>query len=183
MVFSLKSLFRPRPRTVVADCLYGEIVRQARSEAFYRKGWIPDTPEGRFAMIALHAFLLMDRLGMEEGEGELSQAVFDAMFDDMDRNLREMGVGDLSVGKKVKALARKFFATAAALRHGLNERDEALQAALKDDLLDGSVTDIRALEGLVAYVRDSVALLSSQKFESFADGKILFPTPLSTEQG
>lgn len=128
-------------------------------------------------MIALHAFLVMDRLGAEDGEGELSQALFDAMFEDMDRNLRELGVGDLSVGKKIKALARKFYAAAAAMKHGLNEDDAILSAALRDDLLDGAIVDSGVLESLAVYMRSSVATLSEQPVSDLGRGDIRFPAP------
>lgn len=180
MVFSIKSLFKPDRAAGGVYRLYDEIVRQARTPAFFGAGRTPDTPEGRFAMIALHAFLVMDRLGREEDEGELSQALFDSMFEDMDRNLRELGVGDLSVGKKVKALARKFYAAAAALRNGLNEDDAILSAALQDDLLDGAIDDPRVLDNLTAYMRSSVVALSEQTAADLGRGEIHFPVPLIT---
>ena len=90
--------------------LYGQIVAQARLEGFYILQGVPDTVNGRFELITLHIFIVMHRLKElgEEG-GKLSQELFDVMFGDMDKNMREMGVGDLGVGRKIKALAKSFY--------------------------------------------------------------------------
>ena len=88
-----------------AHALYGAIVAAAREPAFYDRLGVPDTMDGRFGMIGLHAALVMRRLRTAGPEGQpLAQALFDLMFADLDRNLREAGVGDLSVGRHVKGL-------------------------------------------------------------------------------
>ena len=89
-----------------ADQLYRRLVRQARDPVFYLHLGVPDTPDGRFDMIILHAFLVIRRLKAEhERTVGLAQAIFDLMFADMDQNLREMGVGDLGVSKRIKGMA------------------------------------------------------------------------------
>ncbi|WP_374466727.1 ubiquinol-cytochrome C chaperone family protein, partial [Ferrovibrio sp.] len=90
--------------------LYRAIVAQSRQAGFYREHGVPDSLDGRFDMIVLHSFLVMRRLRRIGAAAEpLSQQLFDLMFADMDSNLREIGVGDLSVGKKVKAMAQAFY--------------------------------------------------------------------------
>lgn len=94
MAFTLKSLFgKGDDESAVRDA-YGAIVEQARKPGFYGAAGVPDTATGRFAMVALHGFLAMDRLGREPQARDFAQDLFDLMFADMDRNLREMGVGD-----------------------------------------------------------------------------------------
>ena len=112
--------------------LYTTAVAAARDPFLYRALGVPDTLDGRFDMVGLHAFLLIDRLTTEPEPGpSVAQAVFDAMFSDMDINLREMGVGDLSVGKKVKAMWEAFHGRAAAYSPALRGEDTAaLEAAL-----------------------------------------------------
>ena len=92
-----------RGKRRTARDLYGRIVDQARDPEYYASFGVPDTLDGRFDMLVLHAFLVIRRLqrGGDAGEA-LAQHLFDALIDDMDRSLREIGVGDLSVGKKVK---------------------------------------------------------------------------------
>ena len=80
--------------------VYRDIVEQARKPAFYDVAGVPDTATGRFAMVALHGFLAMDRLGREPEARSFSQDLFDLMFADMDRNLREMGVGDSASARR-----------------------------------------------------------------------------------
>lgn len=103
-------LFGRAARRERGDKLYAAIVAQARSESFYRDCGVPDTVDGRFDLIVLHTYIVLDRLRAEGEAGrKLSQQLFDTLFDDMDRSLREMGVGDLSVGKHVKRMASGFY--------------------------------------------------------------------------
>src|SRR6185437_7652606 len=100
-------LFRRDPMAGTIDALYGAIVAQARRPAFYVDYAAPDTAEGRFDMLILHVALVCRRLSRETGAAEaparqLSQQVFDMFCADMDHNLREMGVGDLTVPKKMR---------------------------------------------------------------------------------
>src|SRR5262249_18572993 len=115
--------------------LYGAVVAQARRPAFYLRFGVPDTLDGRFDMIALHVFLVMRRLKAEGEEGRaLSQALANRFFADLDRSLREMGVGDLGVGRRVKVMAKAFYGRIAAYEAGLNSGDTALGEALKRNL-------------------------------------------------
>ena len=100
---------------------------------------VPDTLDGRFDLIGLHAFLLIHRLRFLPAPGPaLAQAVFDAMFSDMDKALREMGVGDLSVGRRVRAMWEAFHGRAAAYQEALDSPDAAaLPAALARNVWRG----------------------------------------------
>src|SRR5271166_5584648 len=93
-----------------AASLYGSLVEHARAPALYAEGGVPDSLDGRFESIALHVFLALRRLRHGgDAEAPLGQALFDRMFEDMDGSLREIGVGDLSVGVKVKEMARALY--------------------------------------------------------------------------
>lgn len=100
-----------RKRWSQAFAHYGEVVSRAREPVLYDKLNVPDTHDGRFEAIGLETALLMRRLRRMGDEGsELAQEIFDIMFKDMDRSVREQGVGDLSVGKYVKRMASSFLA-------------------------------------------------------------------------
>jgi cytochrome b pre-mRNA-processing protein 3 len=123
------AMLRRNPHERAGYLLYGAAVAAARAPYFYQSPaagglGVPDTLDGRFDLVGLHVFLVIRRLGA--AAPKLAQAVFDAMFNDMDVNLREMGVGDLSVGKKVKVMWEAF--------HG---RSTVYQAALQADDADG----------------------------------------------
>jgi cytochrome b pre-mRNA-processing protein 3 len=113
-----------RTRRDAAHALYLEVVASGRAPVLYAEWGVPDTVDGRFEMIGLHAALLMRRLAGAGPRGpSLGQALFDVMFADLDRSLRELGVGDLSVGKKVKAIAESFYGRADALERGMAAGD------------------------------------------------------------
>ncbi len=96
-------LFRRTRRRDSAVALYDIIVAQSRMPGFYLHCGVPDTVDGRFDMIALHAFIVLRRL--KDRRRDTAQELLEAMFDDMDRSLREMGAGDLGVGRRVKTMA------------------------------------------------------------------------------
>lgn len=128
----LKKIFGFGSNRKAAEALYEEVVHQSRQPVFYLEAEVPDTVDGRFEMISLHAFLLMRRLKFDDSNmGELSQDVFDLMFADMDQSLREIGVGDLGVGKRVKKMAKIFYGRVVAYETALDGGDEALETALE----------------------------------------------------
>lgn len=101
----------------IAHSLYGAIVTQARAPVFYRDFGVADTIDGRFDMIVLHAFLVFEKLrALGPAGSALAQEVVDLFFLDMDRSLREMGVGDLAVPKRMRTMAESFAGRSAAYR-------------------------------------------------------------------
>lgn len=158
--------------------LYQAIVVQARRPDFYGPDGVPDTPEGRFDLIVLHAVLVIHALGPDDAAGgALAQALFDTMFDDMDYSLREMGVGDLSVGKRVKAMAKGFYGRAAAYEEALAEpHSGALAEALRRNLLAGRDDGDRA-EIFADYARRTLDHLQRTPREMLLSGDLVFPPP------
>ena len=118
-LLGFKGLRRANRHEKAGSALYGAAVAAARAPWFYRALGVPDTLDGRFDLIALHAFLLIHRLQDPPEPGPaLAQAVFDAMFTDMDNNLREIGVSDLSVGKRMRAMWEAFHGRAKVYSDG-----------------------------------------------------------------
>jgi cytochrome b pre-mRNA-processing protein 3 len=116
------------PRAVAARTIYEAIVAAARHPIPYARWGVADDVDGRFDMIGLHMFLTLDRL---KGEDELfSQQLVDEFFADMDRSLREMGVSDVSVGKKVRKMAEAFYGRIGAYDAALGVGGEMVAAAL-----------------------------------------------------
>ncbi|MCS6758411.1 MAG: ubiquinol-cytochrome C chaperone, partial [Candidatus Devosia euplotis] len=135
MIFNL---FRKNTLTEPVYAIYNAIVAQSRQPHFYVDWQVPDTVTGRFDMISLHMALLFRRLRAESGAGkEFSQAVFDLFFKDMDRSLREMGVGDLGVPKRIQKMGNVFFGLLAALSEVMDRDDlAALESVLSRNVFD-----------------------------------------------
>ena len=175
---SLKALFRRRSRPRVAEALYLLLVEQARRPEFYERAGVPDSVDGRFDMIALHGFLLMHRLKAGGGAaGDLAQAVYDNMFADLDRSLREMGVGDLGVPKQIKRMVRAFHGRVAAYDAALDGDGDELSEALRRNLF-GTVSPEREHVALMAaYLRREAVALAGMPTEELLAGRLAFGPP------
>lgn len=177
-MFSLRSIFKNSAETELAHTLYAETILAARRPLFFNAGGVPDTAEGRFEMIALIAFLVLQRLKKIEGTNELSQKYFDVMFNDLDSNLRELGVGDLSVGKKIKKLAESFYGRIKAYESGLEADDNVtLTASLMRNVYRHTDVSPEIGAKLSVYVHDEATNLNDQSDQAFLDGKINFTDP------
>jgi cytochrome b pre-mRNA-processing protein 3 len=161
-----------------AALAYGRVVEQARQPEFFAGYGVPDTLDGRYELICLHAFLYLHRLKADRPQSaELSQAFFDAMFADLDRALREMGTGDLSVGKHVKRMARGFYGRIRAYQDGIESADSALAAALERNLFGTVPGSPRQIAGMAEYVQAAVGELARQPAAELLSGRVRFPAP------
>ena len=174
MAWSIRNLFRSSSFDIAVRDVYIATVKQARQPAFYDVWRVPDSAIGRFDVIALHCFLVLHRLKGEASAQRFSEAYCETLFDDMDRNLREMGVGDLSVGKKVRKLAEGFFGRAAAYEKALGGSDDDLCDALLRNLYAEDGPDRDTLVQLADYVRRSVVVLAAQDVTALMEGRVEF---------
>lgn len=172
---SLAALFNRKSRAAV-QALYGAIVATARNPAFYAEWGVPDTLDGRFELIALHAFLAIRRLKQSGDNAAFAQALFDTMFADLDRNLREMGVGDLSVGRQVKTMAKAFYGRVVAYERGLAGSD-SLDDALHRNLYGTVTPEVAQVATAAAYVRRQARALDAAPVGSLLAGEF----PLAQE--
>lgn len=177
-MFSLLRRNQPHP---TIKRLYGAIVAQARHPAFYTDFGVPDTMEGRFELLLLHTFLVCHRLKGEPGTAKsASQELFDVFLDDMDRTLREMGIGDLSVPKRMKKIGQAFYGRTAAYDAALKNNDGGLATALARNVLEASPTDPSAVR-LAAYARAAAEGLAAVKVSVLLAGEVVFPEPAICE--
>ncbi|MBV9747703.1 MAG: ubiquinol-cytochrome C chaperone family protein [Acetobacteraceae bacterium] len=178
---TLLGAFRRKPHERAGFALYAAAVAAARDPWFYTALGVPDTLDGRFDLIGLHAALLIHRLQGDVTPGpELAQAVFDAMFSDMDQNLREIGVGDLSVGKRVRAMWEAFHGRARAYAAALDADDPAaLAMALARNVWRGAPGNEAAARTLAAYSRRQFEALRRQGLHDFVDGRAAFEQVLA----
>lgn len=171
-------LFRRAPKPTIAT-LYGAIVAQARTPSFYLRYGVPDTVEGRLDMILLHLVLLLRRLARgSDPTSDLSQRIFDRFCTDIDDNFREMGVGDLSVPKKMQAVGASFYGRARAYDQALDgggDVSTALTAALARNVF-GAPAGAGAAR-LAAYVLAAAGTLAATDIVAVTFGQLAFPDP------
>ena len=178
----LSRLFGPRNSENQARSLYLAIVDQARAPDFYRDRGVPDSVDGRFELVALHAFLVLHRLKRDHDRtAELAQQLFDILFRDMDASLRELGVGDLGVGPRIKVMAKGLYGRIAAYEAGLDawpeEGPEPLIEALRRNLYGTVGPSLADLGAVADYVRREAANLGAQETDALVEGRVTFGTP------
>jgi cytochrome b pre-mRNA-processing protein 3 len=145
---------RSKPDEEFAVAVYKRTGEWARAPELFEMCGIPDTLDGRFDSLALHAALVIDRLRREpEGEA-LAQAFFDVMFKHLDLTLREIGVQDLGVGRRIKIMAEGFHGRALAYREALEGGSTPLTEVLRRNAYGGRPpADDAPVERLEAHVR------------------------------
>lgn len=182
---ALMSLLRRGRHEMSGFKLYGAAVTAAREPFLYTGLGVPDTLDGRFDMVALHTFLVIRRLKREPPPGPaLAQAVFDAMFSDMDVNLREMGVGDLSVGRKVRVMWEAFHGRAAAYSAAMEAGDMAmLEAALERNVWRGKPAPDGSTRALRRVVMAQEAHLAAQELDALGRGTVAFLSAQGVSHG
>jgi cytochrome b pre-mRNA-processing protein 3 len=166
------------PRRVAAQ-LYGGVVAAARAPYFYQHLAVPDTIEGRYEMIVLHLILALRRLREPPSrQRRLAQALMDYMAADLDRSIRELGVGDLGVARFMKRLGEGVYGRAAAYDSALDQNDTAaLTKALLRNLYAGVEPEGRILAMIADYVENQWEYLRAQPIDGIARGSIDFLEP------
>jgi cytochrome b pre-mRNA-processing protein 3 len=157
-----------------AGRIYAQLMAHIREPAFYTEAGVPDQFIGRFDLLLLHVFMIIHRLNALGPEGkDLSQALFDATFANMDQGLREIGIGDMGVPKRMKKMMRAF-----------NGRMHAYEEALASDALFGQalrrnlyfsapeVTDAQVAQ-MVHYVRGNINILSNKNLTDALEGRMV----------
>ena len=169
MIFGL---FRKSVDTEAVYAVYSAIVAQSRRPRFYAEWGVPDTVTGRFDMICLHLVLLFGRLRREGKEAAaFSQAVFDLFFRDMDSSLREMGVGDMGVPKKIEKMGTLFYGLLANVNEAIERGDVAeLEAVVARNLFEDEPGAGTA--ALAQYLMDETARLRALPASDIVAGRL-----------
>jgi cytochrome b pre-mRNA-processing protein 3 len=174
----INKLFSPRPAILAGRRLYASAAHQARLPALFTDLGAPDTVEGRFEVLTLHVALVLRRLkGQGEQAAETAQAVFDAYVRGLDDALRDMGVGDLSVGKKMRKLGEAFFGRVKNYDDALALLPDraALEAVLGRTVLLGVEGDVVAFADYAVAV---TADLERQPLDVLLEGDAQWPQSL-----
>jgi cytochrome b pre-mRNA-processing protein 3 len=189
-LYDLKCVSPSSPDDLIR-ILYGAIVAQARSAAFYAHYGVADSIEGRFELLVLHLVLALRRLGGElkprprsaASAAAIGQQLFDLFCRDLDDNLREMGVGDLAVPRRMRQFGEAFYGRHAAYLAALDAADpQELEKALARNILGQTETSENAAR-LARYTRSAVALLAAAADADLLAGKVEFPKPETLQNG
>ena len=155
------------------EMIYGMIVTQARRSVFYRDLGVPDTVDGRFDLLLLHLWMVLRRLRTTDDGMETAQALFERFCEDMDDNLREMGVGDLAVPRRMQAFGEAFYGRSRAYDLALGQGLAALAQALAKNILNGGGLDHAQV--LAAYTMAGVTSLAACDDAAMLRGAWSFP--------
>lgn len=179
----LKRLFQPRPGKTAGEALYLAAVAQARDPRIYLDLGAPDRIDARFELYALHVLLLTQRLSGQGAEAaEAAQALFDAFLSALDNTLRELGVGDLAVARRMRSLGEAVYGRARGLEDALGAPGDAPEGRSLEALLARTIfADEAALQQakpLAAYLRRAEAGLASQPLDQILQGRPAWPAPV-----
>jgi cytochrome b pre-mRNA-processing protein 3 len=182
MLWPFNHFWKPRiPSRGTIEAIYGMIVTQAREPLFYRDLAVPDTVNGRFDLLVLHLWIVLRRMSSLEANAGLAQALFDRFCEDMDGNLREMGVGDLTVPKRMRAFGEAFYGRAAAYDRALAEGKEPLAQALCKNILNGE--QVEKARRLAIYAEAAITTLAGLDEAALLGASWKFPAPAQTVPG
>ena len=172
------ALFKHQRQERAGFALYNTAVAAARDPYFYAELGVPDTLDGRFDLVGIHVFLVIRRLRAEAERqaGLVAQALFDAMFSDMDVTLREIGVGDMSIGKRVRAMWEAFHGRCGAYESAIQHQDDTeLAAALARNVWRAEIAPNAA--PLARILRAQDAALAAQQAPALISGAVTFIPP------
>jgi cytochrome b pre-mRNA-processing protein 3 len=176
----LKWLFRSAGGDEGARIAYAAIVAQSRRPEFYHRLGVPDTLDGRFDMIVLHTFLLLNRLkGQGRAADDFGRRVTEALVSDMDANLRELGVGDLAVPKRIKEMVNGLYGRVGAYGQGLASTDSRpLEIAVENNVYGTAESVLPAqVSAMAGYVRREALALGAQPLPALLAGRVAYGPP------
>lgn len=172
-------LFKTKnPYEQKANDVYGKALSHVRQSSFYEEYEVPDTLDGRFDLLILHAFLVVNRMNAEDEQGhDFNQELFDAMFADIDQTLREIGIGDTGIPKHMRRMMRGFNGRMHTYAEALDS-EKSLQQSLSRNLY-GTHEDVsdQVLSKMAVYVLDNVSLLEKLSGEQVMNGQFSFKAP------
>lgn len=174
-------LFKDNKLNNAAHILFSQIIDQSRIPAFYTDYAVDDTLDGRFDLMALHMSLVINKLDQTPDRKNIStlkRMLQEAMFDNLDLTMREIGVGDLGVGKKVKVMAEAFYGRIKVYQEILDKNDKSkMREALERNLYRHRKVEAKVVENMVYYYFAQWINVAGQKIEDVVCGKLTFERP------
>lgn len=172
-----RALQGPGATREIAAKLFDRLVAQARARVFYEQLGVPDTVDGRFDMVALHTFLIFQRLrGQGDRAAILSQALYDTLIRDFEASLRQLGAGDVGVGKRIRVMTEALQGRINAYEAALGGSQIDLESALRRNLYGTTNPEMDAVRIVANYLRRGKTLADSQPVNRILRGLFEFPT-------
>ena len=183
-MFFAKLFRRAGPADDVTLRLYGTVVEKARDPAFYARLAVPDTVNGRYDMMVIHTMLILRRLRGQGAAADMTgKALLELLFKDMDRSLREMGVGDMGIKHHIKRMAKAMFGRAEAYEAGLDGDAAALNSALKENLYRQSQANMDQIARMADYLRRAALHVNTESVAEIMTGVVNLNVPVLLETG
>lgn len=174
----LKRLFQALRFEAEARALYRQIAERARRPVLFTLYGVPDTIDGRFEMLCLHTYAVFHGLKGKGADAEaLSQAVYDAMFADLDGSLRELGAADIGVGKRIKAMTEALNGRIQAY-----DRDAELEQAIRRNVYRSATPSGDQVRWMATYLRAIRAAMAAAPFQNICDGSAMSALPEATQE-
>jgi cytochrome b pre-mRNA-processing protein 3 len=174
-------IFKNRKLNDCAHGLFSAVINQSREKVFYEKYLVEDSLDGRFDLMSLHMALVLDKLDKNaqiKNIPKLKRILQEIMFDNLDLTLREIGVGDLGVGKKIKVMAEAFYGRMMVYQNLLNKQDiEGMSNALKRNLYREKDIEKNVIGAMASYIFMQHENTHSQAIEKILCGEIVFLIP------
>jgi cytochrome b pre-mRNA-processing protein 3 len=178
IVLFLKRLFQTPRFEAEARALYRQIAERARRPILFMLYGVPDTIDGRFETLCLHAYALFHGLKGKGADAEaLSQAVYDAMFSDLDGSLRELGAADIGVGKRIKAMTEALNGRIQAYDRGFAAGDAELEQAIRRNVYGTATPTDRQVRGMALYLRGIRVVFAGASVKEIRDGSVMSLVP------
>ena len=175
----LQWLFGRRANQDIVERVYGAVMQAARQPLFYTQGGVPDTLEGRFDCLTLHTVLVLKRLqALPAPAQDLAGDLVDRLFAGFDQALRELGVGDVTIPKRMKTMAAAFAGRAKAYEQAFAAGEAELAAVLARNLLAGPLSDSQQ-RFWFTYLASATRALDGFDFASLTSADTVFPQPES----
>lgn len=174
----LKRLFHAPKFEREARALYRQVVDRARHPILFTAYGVPDTVDGRFEMLCLHAYAIFHGLRGKGVDAEaLSQAIYDAMFADLDGSLRELGAADLGVGRRIKAMTEALNGRIQAYDRGLATGDAELEQAIRRNVYGTAAPTDRQVRWMAQYLRAIRVVFAGASIKEICDGSAMSRVP------
>ena len=157
--------------------LYNTVISQARNPYFYTQCHVSDTPEGHFDMIALHLFLVLQRIKKIPNSDQFSRLLIEWFVDDIDANLREMGTSDLRVGKKVRLMTEALFGRLDAYRTTFEQEPDKISEVITRNVFRARQIPPHVISALIGYFFSQSDYLAKQSDETVLQGRVVFSHP------